>query len=158
MIKYLSTAARQKHHIIKTKCGAPVARRLFAKSTLLSHSFSRRKPPAHRSPGSNFFRYVQLCTSPGQAFSFPPPFHTFTRRWICSRRFSQSAPNSMTRGRCYSHSSLVSSALTRRPVLPPSIMSRKLQFPHVSYRELWSALIEYSWYPPLLASVIGLAV
>lgn len=51
---------------------------------------------------------------------------------------------SITRGRHYSHNSLASSALTRRRVLPPSIMSRKLQFPHVSYRELWSALIEYS--------------
>lgn len=54
----------------------------------------------------------------------------------------------VARGHCYSHNSLSSSALTQRPVLPPSIMSRKLQFPHVSCRELWSALIEYSWYFP----------
>lgn len=70
--------------------------------------------------------------------------HTHTHRCGCSRHFSQSAPGSITRGRHYSHNSLASSALTRRRVLPPSIMSRKLQFPHVSYRELWSALIEYS--------------
>lgn len=93
---------------------------------------------------SNFPHYMPLCTAPGRHTLT----HTFTHRCICSRHFSQSAPSSITRGRCYSHNGLASSALTRRPVLLSSIMSRKLQFPHVSYRELWHALIEYSWYFP----------
>lgn len=142
MIKYLAAVAWWKQHIIKTESAGLQQRagRYSAKSTLLWRRICGQSPPAsdqtfsitcHRAPLLACF-----CT------------HSRTHRWICSRRFSQSAPSSITRGRCYSHNSLASSALTRRPVLPPSIMSRKLQFPHVSYRELWSALIEYSWYFP----------
>lgn len=109
-----------------------------AVSLLNRRRFSGQSPT--HPPWSNFLHYMLLCTAPG---IFP-----HTHRCICSRHFSQSALSTITRGRCYSHNSLASSALTRRRVLLPSIMSGKLQFPHVSYRELWSDLIEYSWYFP----------
>lgn len=100
--------------------------------------YLRAKPPSDQT-------FSITCHSAQLLACFHTHIHT---RCVCSGRFSQSAASSITRGRCYSHNSLASSALTRRPVLPPSIMSGKLQFPHVSYRELWSALIEYSWYFP----------
>lgn len=140
MIKCLAVAAWWKHHIIKISSKELQRRagRYFAKSTLLLHRISRQSPPLiklsplHATLHSSWNTYA----------------HTHTHRCVCSWCFSQSAMSAITRGRCYSHNSLASSALTRRPVLLPSIMLRKLQFPHVSYRELWSALIEYYWYFP----------
>lgn len=145
MIKHLVVAARWKHHIIKTQSTELQQRvvRQFAKSTLLFTPYLQAKPPSDQT-FSITCHSAQLLA----CFSTHTPTHIYTHRCVCSRRFSQSAPSSITRGRCYSHNSLASSALTRRPVLLPSIMARKLQFPHVSYRELWSALIEYSWYFP----------
>lgn len=126
------------------------------------HQNRKHRAPAVNQPlvcliNSSFTLFLRAKPPSDQTFSITchsAPLlawiHTHSRTHRCTgfRRFSQSAPSSITRGRCYSHNSLASSALTRRPVLLPSIMSRKLQFPHVSYRELWSALIEYSWYFP----------
>lgn len=150
MIKYLAVTAWWKHHIIKTHSVELQQRagQYFAKSTLLLRRISRQSPPPPLADQT-----FSITCRPAQLLAC---IHTHTHKYIythihrcvCSWRFSQSAPSSITRGRCYSHNSLASSALTRRPVLLPSIMSRKLQFPHVSYRELWSALIEYSWYFP----------
>lgn len=140
VIKYLAAAVWWKHHIIKTE-SAELQQRAsccFAKSTLLLRHISGQKPP----PVKLYPLHAALHSS------WQTRSRTFTHRCICSRHFSQSAPSSITRGRCYSHNGLASSALTRCPVLLSSIMSRKLQFPHVSYRELWHALIEYSWYFP----------
>ena len=136
-IKPLTVAAPLKHHIIKTKIESiygSIHRAVF------------------------FFSLpCLLSASPDQTFSITyhsakllayTRTHTHTHRRGCFRHFSQSAPRTITRGQPYSHNSLASSALTQRHVLLPSIMSGKLQFPHVSYRELWSALIEYSWYFP----------
>lgn len=144
MIKYPSAAALWNHSIIKTKeRRAPAARlagRYPAKSMLHLRRFSRQSSP----------HLTTDQTSPITRRSAQLPAHTFPHRWVPSRGVSKqvsSAPCDR-RARRYSHYSLTSSALTRRPVLPPSIMSGKLQFPHVSCRELWSALIEYSLYPP----------
>lgn len=72
-------------------CSEPAVTLLNRRFFFFHAPYLRANPP--HLPRSNFLHYMPPCTAPGTR-----P-HSRTHRCVCSRRFSQSAPSPVTRGR-----------------------------------------------------------